>query len=124
MLSEAGERRLRDKSGCLVLEYGPSSAQELGELYRDFAVLCVEKQYRQALVLAGEERHAGEQALRCAVTMMLLAGIPRDFRLAVVAASTEVAAAYRLTQRDLCAAGVAARMFDSERDAAGWLEGP
>ena len=124
MSSEAGERRLREASGCLVLEYGPSSAQELGELYRDFAVLCVEKQYRQALVLAGEDRRAGEQALRCAVTMMLLAGIPRDFRLALVAASTQVAAAYRLAQRDLCTVGVAARMFDSERDAARWLESP
>lgn len=124
MVSEAGERHLRESSGCLVLKYGPSSAQELGELYRDFAVLCVEKQYRRALVLAGEERHAGEQALRCAVTMMLLAGIPRDFRLALVAASTDVAAAYRLTQRDLCAAGVTARLFENEGDAASWLEGP
>lgn len=123
MNREAGERRLRETSGCLVLEYGRSSAQELGELYRDFAVLCVEKQYRQALVLAGEDRRAGEQALRCAVTMMLLAGIPGDFRLALVAASTDVAAAYRLAQRDLCAAGIAARLFETEQDAARWLEG-
>jgi len=124
MTSEAGDRHLRESSGCLVLKYGPSSAQELGELYRDFAVLCVEKQYRQALVHAGEDRRAGEQALRCAITMMLLAGILRDFRLALVPASADVAAAYRLTERDLCAAGVAARMFDSERDATSWLEGP
>jgi hypothetical protein len=123
MVSEAGDRDLRESSGCLVLKYGPTSAQELGELYRDFAVLCVEKQYRQALVLAGEDRRAGEQALRCAITMMLLAGIPRDFRLALVAASTHVAAAYRLAQRDLCAVGVTTRMFDSVRDATNWLEG-
>jgi len=118
----SGQLQLQEASGRLVLEYGPSTAQELGELYREFAVLCVEKQYRQALVLAGEDRRAGEQALRCAVTIMLLAGIPRDFRLALVAASTNVAAAYRLAQRDLCAAGVAARLFDSKQDAAGWLE--
>lgn len=118
----SGELQLREASGRLVLKYGPSTAQELGDLYRDFAVLCVEKQYRQALVVAGEEQHAGEQALRCAVTMMLLAGIPRDFRLALVAASTNVAAAYRRAQRDLCAAGVAARLFDSEQDATSWLE--
>ena len=124
MVSEAGNRDLRESSGCLVLKYGPASAQELGELYRDFAVLCVEKQYRQALVLAGEDRRAGEQALRCAITVMLLAGIPRDFRLALVAASTHVAEAYRLAQRDLCAAGVTTRMFDSEREATNWLEGP
>ena len=118
----SGELQLREASGRLVLKYGPSTAQELGDLYRDFAVLCVEKQYRQALVVAGEEQHAGEQALRCAVTMMLLAGIPRDFRLALVAESTNVAAAYRIAQRDLCAAGVAARLFDSEQDATSWLE--
>ena len=120
----SGELQLREASGRLVLKYGPSTAQELGDLYRDFAVLCVEKQYRQALVVAGEEQHAGEQALRCAVTMMLLAGIPRDFRLALVAASTNVAAAYRRAQRDLCAAGVAAELFDSEQDATSWLEDP
>ena len=120
----SGELQLREASGRLVLKYGPSTAQELGDLYRDFAVLCVEKQYRQALVVAGEEQHAGEQALRCAVTMMLLAGIPRDFRLALVAASTNVAAAYRRAQRDLCAAGVAAELFESEQDATSWLEDP
>ena len=124
MSSEASARHLRESSGCLVLKYGPSSAQELGELYREFAVLCVERQYRQALVVVGEDRRAGEQALRCAVTIMLLAGIPRDFRLALVAASAQVAAAYGATQRDLCSAGVAARVFDSEQDATRWLDGP
>ena len=124
MVSQAGERHLRESSGCLVLKYGPSSAQELGVLYRDFAVLCVEKQYRQALVVAGEDRRAGEQALRCAVTMMLLAGIPRDFRLALVAASAQVAAAYSAAQRDLCSAGCVARVFESEQDATRWLDGP
>jgi hypothetical protein len=119
----SGEPQLRETSGRLILEYGPSSAQQLGELYRDFAVLCVEKQYRQALVLAGEDRRAGELALRSAMTMMLLAGIPRDFKLALVTTSTRVAAAYRAAGRDLCAAGLTARLFDNQRDAALWLDG-
>lgn len=124
MGGQVAERHLQEMPGCLVLEYGRSTAQELGELYRAFAVLCVEKQFRQALVLAGEADRAAEQALRSAVTMMLLAGIPRDFKLALVATSTGVAEAYRAAEKDLCAAGVAARMFDSQHDAALWLDGP
>lgn len=111
-------------SECLVLEYGRSTAQELGEMYREFAVLCIEKQFPQALVLVGEDRRAGELALRSAVTMMLLAGIPPDFKLALVATVTGVAEAYRAVEHDLCSAGVAARLFDSQQDAALWLEGP
>ena len=123
MTSEADERRLRETSGCLVLEgLDHSSAHELGELYRAFAVRCVEKQFHQAMVCVGQHDPAGEQALRCAVTMMLLAGIPRDFRLALVTGSAHVAKAYSAAQRDLRAAGVAAQLFDREQDASHWLE--
>ena len=123
-MSSQGALQLRENSGCLVLGFGPTTPHELGELYRAFAVLCIEKQSRQAMILAGDADRAGEQALRVAVTMMLLAGIPRDFRLALIATSPEVAAAYRAAPDDLCAAGVAARLFDSEGDAVRWLEGP
>jgi len=124
MMRDAVAFHLRETSGCLVLEFGPTTPHELGELYRAFAVLCIERQFRQAMILAGDADRSGERALRVAVTMMLLAGIPRDFRLGLVAASPEVAAAYRAAPGDLCAAGVAARLFDSERNAARWLEGP
>jgi hypothetical protein len=124
MVDQAGERRLRETSRYLVLEYGRASARELGELYRNFAVFCIQRQIRRALVLAGEKDRAGEQALRNAITMMLLAGIPSDFRLALVAEPMRVAATYRIALRDLCAAGIATRLFNSEEDAARWLEGP
>jgi hypothetical protein len=124
MSGHVDERHLQEIPGCLVLEYGPSTAQELGELYREFAVLCIERQIPQALVLIGEDRRSGELALRSAVTMMLLAGIPRDFKLALVATATGVAQAYRALEHDLCSAGVAARLFDSQQDAALWLDGP
>ena len=114
---------LRETSGCLVLEFGRITPHELGELYRAFAILCIEKQFRRALIVAGEADRAGDRALRVAVTMMLLAGIPSDFRLALVPASAKVAATYQAAPRDLCAAGVAARLFDSEQDASRWLEG-
>jgi len=124
MSNRACGLQLRETSDCLVLEFGRITPHELGELYRAFAVLCIEKQSRRALILAGEADSAGERALRVAVTMMLLAGIPEDFRLALVTASAEVAATYHAAPRDLCAAGVAARLFDSEQDASRWLEGP
>jgi|SRR5688572_19061399 len=124
MSSEAGGLQLRETSGYLVLEFGRITPHELGEGYRAFAVLCIEKQFRRVLILAGEADSAGDRALRVAVTMMLLAGIPQDFRLALVTASAEVAATYHAAPRDLCAAGVAARLFDNEQDASRWLEGP
>ncbi len=123
MSGQASELPLRETPGCLVLEFGRMTPHELGELYRAFAVLCIEKQFRRALILAGDDDRAGDRALRVAVTMMLLAGIPRDFRLALVTASAEVAATYHAAPSDICAAGVAARLFDSRQDATHWLEG-
>jgi hypothetical protein len=60
--------------------------------------------------------------LRDALTVMVLAGLPANFKLALVAASPRVAVTYRDARRDLCAAGVTTRMFESEEDAARWLD--
>ena len=52
---------------------------------------------------------------------MLLAGLPAEFRIALVAGNPRMEARYRLTERDLCMAGVDARIFATEDDATLWL---
>lgn len=75
------------------------------------------------LIVAGDDDPAGARALRDTLTMMLLVGIPSDFKLALVATSERVAVTYRNAQRDLCAAGATTRLFDNEQNATRWLEG-
>jgi hypothetical protein len=62
-----------------------------------------------------------ERALRTALTTMVLAGLPSEFRLALLAETARIAARYRDTERDLRRAGVDAKMFDTEDAAARWL---
>lgn len=111
-------------AGCLRAEFGRANATELAELFRALAVTCVQKQYRCVLIVAGDDDPAGEHALREALTVMVLAGIPSDFKLALVASSERVEFTYRNAQRDLCAAGVTTRVFEREGEARAWLDSP
>ena len=117
----AGQQLSVSAAGCLRAEFGPGTTTEIDELFRELAVMCVQKQYRRVLVIARDRGPAGESALRDALTVMVLAGIPSDFRLAVVAPTDRVEFEYRNTQRDLCAAGVNTRVFEREDDARRWL---
>lgn len=121
-LGQPVARQLTETSGYLRAEFGYGTTTQIAELYRAVAVACVQKQITRALIIAGDDDPAGERALRDALTMMLLAGIPSDFKLALVAASERVGLTYRNAQCDLCAAGVTARLFDSEQDATRWLD--
>src|SRR5687768_9995504 len=83
--------------GHLRLEFGNVTVREIADLYRALAVTCVERQIRRVLIVIGDDEPAGERALRNALTMMVLAGVPRGFRLALVAAMPRVADTYRNT---------------------------
>ena len=109
-------------AGSLRAEFCSGTVTEIEDLFRELAVTCVQKQYRRVLVVAGDDDPAGESALRDALTVMVLAGIPPDFKLALVAPSDRVEFSYRNAQRDLCAAGVLTRVFESEDEARRWLE--
>src|SRR5258708_37773724 len=120
-IQESGGRTLRQVDGYLVVEPGLSSAAELQSTYRAFAVLCIKSQITWALVKAIDSDPAGEHAVRDAFTMMLLAGIPAGWKLALVADTPAVEARYRDAQRDLTMAGVDARLFATEQEALSWL---
>lgn len=119
----ASAHRLHDTGGHLRLEFGYATVTEIAELYRALAVTCVERQITRVLIVIGDDEPAGERALRNALTMMVLAGVPRGSRLALVAAVPRVANTYRNTPRDFTAAGIGTRLFDNEADAAHWLDG-
>jgi len=113
---------MTETPGYLRAQFGFGTTTEIAELFRALAVTCVHKQIARVLIIAGDHDPAGEQALRDALTVMVLAGIPPDFKLALVAVTERVEVTYRNAQRDLCAAGVTARLFSSEDDATRWLD--
>ena len=114
--------QLMQRSGYVRAEFGPGSVTEISALYRALAVLCVEKRISRVLVIAGDDDPAGEHALRDALLVLMLAGLPPSFKLALVAGTPQVAVTYRKAQCDLCAAGVTTRLFESEPAATRWLE--
>jgi len=116
------EHRLVQTPAYLRAEFTFGTVTENAELFRALAVACLERQIRRVLVAAGDDDPADERALRDALAIMVLAGLAEGFRLAVVAAKPRVAHAYRNFQRDMSAAGVATRLFESEDDAVRWLE--
>ena len=122
-LGSAFVQQTRNTCDHLRIEFGYVTVTELAETYRALAVACVERQIARVLILAGDDEPAGERALRDAMTMMVLAGIPEDFRLALVAALPRAAQTYRNTPRDFNAVGIKTRLFENEEDAARWLDG-
>ena len=117
---QAPSRQLTEAPGYLRADSRCSEAREIAALFREVAVTCVQKQTTRLLIIVDDDP-AGQRALRDALTVMVLAGIPSQFRLAIVAASDRASVAYRQAQRDFCAAEVTTRLFDSETDAATWL---
>jgi len=124
MVRESPDGYLRQINGYLVVEPGRGTATELAAIYRDLADFCIERQIRRVLVKPSDGNAAEEHALRRALTTMVLAGLPAEFKLALVAEGGRIAARYRDTERDLCIAGVDARMFETEDSATRWLDGP
>lgn len=110
--------------GYLRVEFGYGTVNEVAEIYRLVAVNCLQRQITRVLILVGDDDPAGERALRDAATTMVLADVPSGFRLALVSADPRVAYTYRNAQRDLTAAGVNTRMFETEDEAVHWLQGP
>ena len=107
--------------GHIRAEFGFGTTNEIGAIFRSLAVECIQTQANRVLLVAGDDDPANERSLRDALTTMVLAGIPPDFRLGVLATSARVAEAYRHIERDATAVGLATRVFDSEEDALAWL---
>jgi hypothetical protein len=121
--STSSNLALHDYGRHLRIEFGYVTVSELAELFRALAVACVQRQANRVLIIAGDDEPTGERALRDALTTMILAGIPRDTRLAMVPGSPRVAQTYRHAERDFSSAGIETRLFDNEDEAVRWLDG-
>lgn len=116
--------RITESSGYVRVDFGSCNRGELSELYRAFAVLCVDRQVNRALLKAGDDYAPGHYGLRDALTAMALhAAIPSDFKLALIPSTQAIEAVYREAQQHLRAAGFNAWVFRSENEAVEWLEG-
>jgi hypothetical protein len=113
---------IQERAGYLAVDCGShSNARELSQLYRDFAVACVEKQVSRVLLKAKHGSVEAHFALRDALTMMLLAGIPSEFKIGFVADSPPTAQALQALRDELRRLGVVAALFDAEEPAVAWL---
>lgn len=116
--------RISECAGYVRVDFGSCCSAELSDLYRAFAVLCVDTHASRALLKAGDDDPRGHHALRDALeTMALRAPIPFDFKLALVPSTRPIEAIYREAQQQLRAVGLNAWVFGSEDEALEWLEG-
>jgi hypothetical protein len=118
----SGQIRVAD-AGYLRLQCTPGTPAEVDGVFREFALHCIHTQAMRVMVRVDDGDRGAEKALRVALTTMVLAGLPDGFRVALVAVAGPIEALYRITQRDLVAANLDARLFDNEEAAARWLDG-
>jgi hypothetical protein len=111
-------------AGYLRVDFRSCSSAELSEVYRAFAVLCIDTHATGALLKAGDDYAPGHYGVRDALKAMATrAMIPNNFKLALIPSTRSIEAVYRETQQHLRAAGFNAWVFRSENEAVDWLEG-
>ena len=108
--------------GFLRATVGPGLADEVQECYRTLANECLVRHCSRILVIGIATidpfyHLAGRDALRS----IALAGVPADFRLALVAKSPMLIAVYDAAVIEAGRLGLDARRFITEEEAEGWL---
>ena len=124
---------IRKTDGCAIddagsyirANVGPGLADPVQECYRAFVHECLQRQCRRALVVGTAKFDAfNHLAARDALRSMSVAGLPAGFRLAFVAATSDLIAVYDAAVVEARRCGIEARRFLSEADARRWLEEP
>jgi hypothetical protein len=127
----ATSTRIRNTPGCeielqgehLRVAVGPALPDEVQDCYHSFANECVTRTCNRVLIIGNAKFDAfSHLALRDVLRSMALAGVPADFRLAVVADTANLIAVYDTAVVEAGRLGIDARRFVSEGDAARWLE--
>lgn len=122
---------IRQEAGCAIGQddrylratVGPGLADEVQECYRTLANECLVRQCNRVLVIGVATLDpfyhlAGRDALRS----LALAGVPADFRLALVAKNATLIAVYDAAVVEAGRLGLEARRFMSEEEADRWLK--
>lgn len=113
-----------DGTAYLVVDCSRSFAHELSPLYRALALECVAKQPVRMLVSAAQSAKGDPNdhlALRDALTLMVMAGLPPAFRVALVADAPGLRRSFLSLVLDLKQLGVTAAVCEDENEAWGWL---
>jgi hypothetical protein len=126
----ASANRIHDSTGCEIDEaegflratVGPGLAEEVQQCYRTLANVCLTRSCRRVLILGAASidpfyHLAGRDALRS----IALAGVPADFRLALVALNAGLIAVYDAAVVEASRLGLDARRFRTEEEAETWL---
>ena len=108
--------------GHIRVDVGPGLAVEVQECYRNFVTECVKRQCARALIVGIADLDPFYHlAARDALRAMALAGVPADFRLALVAKTPSLIAVYDTAVIEASRLGINARRFMTEDDALRWL---
>jgi hypothetical protein len=119
----SGDSHITECPGYVRVDFGSCNDAELEDVYRAFAVVCIDKQVNRALLKAGDDYAPGHYGLRNALQAMALsAPIRPDFKLALIPSTRPVEAIYREAQEHLRAVGFNAWVFRSDDEAVAWLE--
>jgi hypothetical protein len=113
--------RIGHHPAYLLVDCTGADERVLSETYRAFAVECVARQVKRALVNAVDSDPDCHHGLRDALTMMVLAGIAPGFRLALVTNVPPLQKLFADLARDLGALHISATLFTHERAAVEWL---
>jgi hypothetical protein len=101
---------------------GPGLANEVQERYRAIVNECLQQQATRALIVGRANVDAfNHLALRDALRAMSLAGVPPDFRIALVAETPDLIAIYDAAVVEAGRCGIAARRFKTVEEAERWL---
>lgn len=99
-----------------------ADARVFAAMCRALAVKCIESDAERALIDASDCDAESAHALRDAFTVMLLADLPRGFRVAIVINAGPGHGFVAGLQRDLARLQINARLFDGTDAAADWLD--
>jgi len=121
---------IRHTAGCGIdqgpfyirASVGPGLADEVQACYRAFAGECLQRHCTRALVIGRAHIDAFHHlALRDALRAMGVAGVPPQFRIALVAETPDLIAVYDAAVVEAGRCGIDARRFSELADAERWL---
>ena len=115
--------RIQQHQGFVQVDFSGCALPEMLALCTEFAALCVTARVRCALLQGGDEDMQRRLAVRDLLKMIVVVGMPRDFKLALVPGAPRTRAVYQKSEAELRGAGLDARFFESENLAAQWFGG-
>lgn len=109
---------------CLWADGRRADARAFADMCRAVAVLCIEQRVPRLLIDATDCEPEGAQAVRDAFTVMVLAGMPSAFRVALVTKALTATDGLPGVERDLRRLRVDVKVFGGVEAAESWLACP